>query len=193
MPVKYLKAYQRIWVEGIRMSTKSLSWTSAVLVCAIMTACTSGSSTPGDTTASASARSIKVDFDAARAAVLNRDSLWIRSVQAKNIDSLMTLYAPDAESMQEGVPAVKGTEALRAIYAGFFKAMPRDFNVKLKGVDLSDDGTLAYDRGSFTATVNGPGGKPLKVSGDYLNVWKKIDGRWVTVAEMSNSSPPPKQ
>jgi len=31
------------------------------------------------------------------------------------------------------------------------------------------------------------------VSGDYLNVWKKIDGRWVTVAEMSNSSPPPKQ
>jgi len=85
--------------------------------------------------------------------------------------------------MQEGVPAVKRTEGLRAIYAGFFKAMPRDFNVKLKGVDLSDDGTLAYDRGSFTATVNGPGDKPRK----------KIDGRWVTVAEMSNSSPPAKQ
>ena len=193
MPVKYLKAYQRIWVEGIRMSTKSLSWAGAVLACAIVTACNGGSSTPGDTTAMASARSTKVDFDAARAAVLNRDSLWIRSVQAKNIDSLMTLYAPDAESMQEGVPAVKGTEGLRAIYAGFFKAMPRDFNVKLKGVDLSDDGTLAYDRGSFTMTVNGPGGKPLNVSGDYLNVWKKIDGRWVTVAEMSNSSPPAKQ
>jgi len=193
VPVKYLKAYQRIWVEGIRMSTKSLSWASAGLICAIVTACNGGSSTPGDTTAMASARSTKVDFDAARAAVLNRDSLWIRSVQAKNIDSLMTLYAPDAESMQEGVAAVKGTEGLRAIYAGFFKAMPRDFNVKLKGVDFSEDGTLAYDRGSFMAKVNGPGGKPLKVSGDYLNVWKNIDGRWVTVAEMSNSSPPPKQ
>lgn len=170
----------------MRMSNRSLSWATAGLICAIVTACNGGSSTPG-------AGATKVDLDAARAAVLNRDSLWIRSVQTKNIDSLMTLYAPDAESMQEGLSAVKGTEELREIYAGFFKAMPRDFNATVRGVDLSDDGTLAYDRGSFTMTVNGPDGKPLQVSGDYLNVWKKIDGQWVTVAEMSNSSPPAKQ
>ena len=175
------------------MSNRSLSWTSAVLVCAIVTACKSGSSTPGDTAVMSGASSGKVDLGAARAAVLNRDSLWIRSVQSKNIDSLMTLYAPDAESMQEGTPAVKGTEAVRATYAGFFKANPRDLKVNLRGVDVSDDGTLAYDRGSFTATVNGPAGKPLKISGDYLNVWKKIDGRWVTVVEISNSAPPAKK
>lgn len=170
----------------MRMSNRSLSWASVGLICAIVTACDGGSSMPASFTT-------KADLDAARAAVLNRDSLWIRSVQTKNIDSLMTLYAPDAESMQEGLPAVKGTEELREIYAGFFKAMPRDFNATLRGVDLSDDGTLAYDRGSFTMTVDGPDGKPLQVSGDYLNVWKKIGGQWVTVAEMTNSSPPAKE
>jgi ketosteroid isomerase-like protein len=48
---------------------------------------------------------------------------------------------------------------------------------------------MAWDYGSFTGTVDGPNGKPMKVSGNALNVWKKVGGRWVMAAEISNSAP----
>ena len=56
-------------------------------------------------------------------------------------------------------------------------------NVIAKNVD--SHGTMAYDHGTFTATVTPPGGKPSRDTGAYLNVWKKIDGQWKMLAELS--------
>jgi hypothetical protein len=36
-----------------------------------------------------------------------------------------------------------------------------------------------------------PGKKAAKQSGAYLNVWKKIDGQWKMLVEMSSPLPPP--
>ena len=130
-----------------------------------------------------------VDKDAASAEILRADSAWMRHAQAKQVDSLMTYYAPEAVSMSEGVKAVKGTGDIRTSYAEMLKANFRDMTFKHGGVQFSDDGTMAWDYGTFTGTVDGPKGKPMKVTGNALNVWKKIGDRWVMVAEISNSAP----
>jgi ketosteroid isomerase-like protein len=65
----------------------------------------------------------------------------------------------------------------------------RDLTFKSEGVDFSDDGTMAYDYGTYGGTMDGPKGKPVKFTGSYLNVWKDVGGRWLMVAEISNSQP----
>jgi ketosteroid isomerase-like protein len=99
----------------------------------------------------------------------------------------MTYYAPNVVSMQEGTKMARGTNAVRAAYVEMVKTPMQNPQITMGDVDFSADGTMAYDHGSFSATMNGPNGKPMKVGGNYLNVWKNAGGRWLMVAEMSNS------
>ncbi len=164
--------------------------TVAILCVFLVLACNKSASTTADSTAVVPA-SKTFDADAERNAVRSADDLWARAVQSKNIDSLMTLYASDAWSSSGGAPA-KGKDAVRKAYEAFMKTNPGDVSVNNEKVDFSPDGALAIDRGTFTATVDGPGGKRVKAPGNYLAVWKKADGRWVTISEMTNSTLPPK-
>ena len=59
------------------------------------------------------------------------DSGWIRNVMAKNVDSLMTYYAPDAVSYGFGPPAT-GIDQIRTQYTGMVKATITDSEVELK-------------------------------------------------------------
>ena len=154
-----------------------------------LSGCNKSTSASADSAAVASGGA-SFDKDAARAEIMRADTAWARLVQAKNVDSLMPYYAPEAVSMSEGSKAVKGTRDLRSAYNEMVKANIRDLTFKIDGVEFSDDGTMAYDHGSYSGTMDGPKGKPVKVSGNALNVWKKIGGRWVMVAEISNSSQP---
>lgn len=143
-----------------------------------------------NTAATADSSAVAFDAAAARAAIVAADSAWLRAVLAKNVDSLMPYYAPNAISMSEGAKAVTGPADIRALYVGFVKANPRDISIKIGDVNFSDDGTMAWDHGSFEGTMDGPGGKPVKVAGNYVNVWKNVNGKWVMVAEINNSSAP---
>ena len=144
---------------------------------------TSGSA--GSTTASGG----KFDADAARAQIVAADSAWIRAVQSKSVDSLMPYYASDAVSYSEGTKEAKGTDAIRAAYVQMVKGNPRNMNLKVDAVTFSDDGTMASDYGSFGGTSDGPGGKPINFTGNYVNVWQNVNGKWVLIAEISNSAP----
>jgi len=107
---------------------------------------------------------------------------------AKNVDSLMPYYDPSVVSMSEGGKAVKGLSDVRASYNEAVKSTVRDITFQSGGVNFSDDGTMAWDYGTVSSTVVDPKGKQVKSSGNYLNVWKRVDGHFRIVAEISNSS-----
>ncbi len=86
-----------------------------------------------------------------------------------------------------------GADAIRTAYAAFFKANPRDPKLDQHDAVFSDDGTMGWDEGTFTGTVDGPGGKPMKISSDYLSVWKHDSGAWKIVREITNSNTTPTQ
>ncbi|MEO7368270.1 MAG: DUF4440 domain-containing protein [Gemmatimonadaceae bacterium] len=142
--------------------------------------------------ASAAASAAPVfDKEASIAAIHANNDLWLRSVASKNLDSLMSTYSSDAVSMSEGAPAAKGADAVRTAYAAFFKANPRDSKLDQHDAVFSDDGTMGWDDGTFTGTVDGPGGKPMKISSDYLSVWKRDGGAWKITREITNSNGTP--
>jgi len=142
------------------------------------------SATPAGTT------SATFDTNAARREILRADSAFVRALIAKNVDSLMPYYDPDVVSMSEGSKPVKGMGGLRSHYAEAITTNPRDLTFESEGVNFSGDGTMAWDYGTYEGTANDSKGKPVKVTGSFLSVWKRVGGRWVIVAEINNSSQP---
>jgi ketosteroid isomerase-like protein len=59
-------------------------------------------------------------------------------------------------------------------------------------VKFSDDGSMAFDHGTYQMTIQEPGKKAETLTGGYLNVWKKTSAGWKMAAEMSTPVPAPK-
>lgn len=154
-----------------------------VMLMFVAAASCSKSSSTADTTA-ASTASGPQDVSAEKAAILRSDSAWMNAVIAKNVDSLMTFYTSDAVSYGFG-PAAAGVDKIRANYADFVKSKVEFPMINQQDVQFSADGTMAYDHGTYGMTVTPPGGKAAAMKGAFLNVWRKVDGHWKLVAEMS--------
>jgi uncharacterized protein (TIGR02246 family) len=144
-----------------------------------------------DTTASA-APAASMDRTADASAIIQADSGWLRNVLAKNVDSIMTYYAPEAVSYGFAGPPSIGADQIRAAYTEMVKATITNPKMLSNTVKFSDDGSMAFDHGTYQMTVQPPGGKVTTETGGYLNVWKKVDGQWKMMAEMSTPVPAPK-
>jgi len=148
--------------------------------CSKSTPATADSSTASSTTAGS------FDENAARSQILAADSAFQRAMMSKHVDSLMIYYDPDVVSMSAGAKPVNGTTDLRASYDKAVKSNPRDLSFQSGGVNFSNDHSMAWDYGTFSQTMDGPKGKPVKGSGSFANVWKNVGGRWLIVAEIAN-------
>ena len=157
----------------------------------IIAACTKAASDAAVDSNAAAPVAAAIDRAAETRAIIALDSGWMRNVIAKNVDSLMTYYAPDAVSYGFGAPAA-GTEQVRALYTEMVKANVTNPTITSNAVTFSDDGTMAMDHGRYTMTITPPGGKATNESGAFLNVWKKVDGQWKLIAEMSTPVAAPK-
>jgi ketosteroid isomerase-like protein len=151
--------------------------------------CSKTNSATADSSSASSTAAGSFDESAARAQILAADSAFLRGLQSKNVDSIMIYYDPAVVSMSEGTKPVKGTADLRASYAQAVKSNPRDMSFQSGGVNFSNDHSMAWDYGTFSSTMDGPKGKPVKGTGSFVNVWKNVGGRWLIGAEINNSSP----
>lgn len=156
----------------------------------LLSGCNKSTQATADSAAASSTAAGSFDENAARSQILAADSAFGRALQSKNLDSLMIYYDPSVVSMSEGSKPVKGPTDLRASYAQAVKSNPRDLAFQSGGVNFSNDHSMAWDYGTFSQTSDGPKGKPVKGSGNFVNVWKNVGGRWLIVMEMSNSNSP---
>jgi len=151
--------------------------------------CSKTNSATADPSSASSTAAGSFDENAARAQILGADSAFQRAMMSKHVDSLMVYYDPGVVSMSTGAKPIKGTTDLRASYDKAVKTNQRDLGFQSDGVNFSADHSMAWDYGTYTGTSDGPKGKPVKATGSFLNVWKNVGGRWLIVAEISNSSP----
>lgn len=158
-----------------------------VLVAVVaVAACSTKSNAPADTgMAAQGASTAPADRTADAAAIVQADSAWLRHVMGKNVDSIMPYYLPDAVSYGFGTAPANGTDQLRSLYTEVVKSTITNPALISNTVKFSDDGTMAFDHGTYTMTMTAPGGKPENVNAAYLNVWRKVDGQWKMLAEMS--------
>lgn len=161
----------------------------ALLATGFLFGCSKPTPATADSATASSTTTGSFDENAARAQILAADSAYGRALESKNLDSLMIYYDPSVVSMSEGTKAVNGVADLRTSYGQALKSNPRGLSFQSGGVRFSNDHSIAWDWGTYSGTMDGPKGKPMKGTGNFLNVWKNVGGRWLLVAEISNSSP----
>ena len=166
--------------------TSAVALSAAIAVS--LSSCYKGTPATADSASSSSTATGKsFDKDAARREILGNDSAFVRGMMAKNVDTVMCCYDNDAVSIGGG-KTTKGVSDLRKSYTEAVKANARDVTFQSGGVNFADDGTMAWDYGTFSQTVDVKG-KATKQSGNFLNVWKKVDGKWKIAAEISSPAP----
>ena len=165
---------------------------SVVIIGIVAIACTAKTETPADTSSAAAqgVTSPPADRAADEAAIRQMDDQFFAAVKARDAAAAAALYADDAVSMPANSPPLMGREAVMKFNAEFFKAPQLAMTGGSESIKFSDDGTVAYETGKYSATFADAKGKIIKDEGKFLNVMKKIDGKWKIVADAFSSNMP---
>ena len=133
-----------------------------------------------------------VDTKASEDEIRKLDETYFVAVKAKDANAIAALYTEDAVSMNPNAPAVVGREAIAKNNQDFLKLSQLEMTGGPETIQVSDDGTMAYDRGKYSMSWTDGKGKTIKDEGKYLEVLKKVDGKWkiVSDANSSNIAPP---
>jgi uncharacterized protein (TIGR02246 family) len=143
----------------------------------------------------AAARAAAAPFDraAAETEIRQGDQEFFNAVKARNAAAIADGYSVDAVSNPPNSPPLEGREAIRKYNEEFLKLPKLSMTGATDAIGFSDDGTLAYATGKYTATFADPRGHVIKDEGKYLNVLRKVEGKWkVVVDAFSSNLPQPK-
>ena len=118
-----------------------------------------------------------IDLAAEEQAIRDASAAWLMAHQERDAAMIDSLMAADITTIfdgeiHQGLAAVQTSRAEEwAMYPDFTLAWTTS------DVGVAASGDLAYEHGHWTADPDGAGEAPEE-HGQYLTVWKKIDGQW---------------
>ncbi len=119
------------------------------------------------------------------------DAAWSKAVKAGDLDAIVACYAPDAVLWLPGAPEARGSDAIRDAYASLL-ANNTVAEVALSNARYEVSAGFSVGWGNFTLTLQAKGGgTPAVLKGRFIEVAKRIKGRWVYVADQASADPPP--
>ena len=152
--------------------------TAAVLLAAVLAA---------PLAENASAQSASTAADEAAIAEFNRK--YLKAINDGDIDTLASLTTEGHMMIMSGGPPLTGKQALVDAMTRAFQTT--DFDESWTPQETVVSGDLAYQRGTFVV-VSRPkaGGAEARITGNFLRIYRKIDGEWFMVRDSFNSQQP---
>lgn len=130
----------------------------------------------------------------ATAVIAAEEDQWNRDLAARDVERLVSRYAPDATVKIPGAPPLTGRWVRRSIEAGI---NDRAFAMTFAHdrIEVARSGDLAYSRGHYQMTLTDrQSGQPRTDYGTYLTVWQRqSDGRWKVIEDFNTPGPPPRR
>jgi ketosteroid isomerase-like protein len=121
---------------------------------------------------------------AAATAVMQADRGFAARAAAAGLQAAFVEYAaPDALIFRAGVGPIRGSAAIGESFAGAGSATLR---WAPEAADVAASGDLAYTWGWYTFTADGKSS-----TGNYVSIWRRIDGRWQYVVDLGVPAPRP--
>lgn len=139
-----------------------------------------------------SAPSPTADRQMEERAIRQLNQQWSDATKRKDIDGILSFYAPGGTAAFPDKPAAVGTEALRKLWSEDL-AIPGLLTLSWEPerIDVSTSGDFASDFGRVYSEWQTPQGV-VKSTDKYLAVWKKIDGAWKVSYDTWNTNAPMK-
>src|SRR5438067_2082216 len=110
------------------------------------------------------------------------DEMFVRAMNARDIETVMSLYGPDTVFVQEpGKPEIRGEAALREHLLSFLALEP-ELKVELK--QFVEAGDVAFFSVRWQLRGNGGSEQPITLSSADANVVRRQpDGTWKTLID----------
>lgn len=142
----------------------------------------------------------QVGADDRKAATVNRgeeeaalrtlDLAWSDTANRKDLDGTVSYMADDGETLAPNEPAAKGKAAIKASWANLIGLPGLTIHWEPLRVQVAESGEIGYASGTYTLTFTDANGKTVADRGKYLEVWKKVDGKWKCLLDAYNSDLP---
>ena len=128
---------------------------------------------------------IVAESTAAKKELLAADKAAAAVAATSDIDRILEIWSDDAIISFPGRPKVIGKKAIHKMVLAN-RAQP-GFKITWTPSDghVVSSNELGCTFGIFSITRRGPDGKPLKIAGDYICIWKKVNGQWKCSYEVS--------
>jgi uncharacterized protein (TIGR02246 family) len=111
---------------------------------------------------------------------------WGKAWQARNLEQIISHYAPDAVLFVPGEGTVQGVAAFRPFIEAALKNKDFSLSWTVDHVEVAKSGDLAYLNGSYVQRNPVSDSRKFVVeTGSYVTVLRKIGGRWLGVAEIN--------
>jgi len=118
--------------------------------------------------------------------VLNTDRAFAAAALRNGARAAFVAYAaPDAMMFRDGVGPVVGHAAIAASFRESGGAVPE---WAPEGGEIAASGDLGYTWGYFRWTASDGSGK--QSTGNYVSIWRKIDGQWKWIVDLGVQGPP---
>jgi ketosteroid isomerase-like protein len=124
------------------------------------------------------------------AAIAEFNRRYLKAINDGDIDTLASLTTDGHMMIMSGGPPLTGKQALVDAMTRAFQTT--DFDESWEPLETVVSGDLAYQRGTFVV-VSKPkaGGTEARITGNFLRIYRKIDGAWFMVRDSFNSQQPP--
>jgi len=162
-----------------------LSCTNTVAV--LVSACLAGGLAGCAPTAKAPA----ADHTSDVAAITALDNQDVAYIVAHQYEKFGATYAADGISVSPGAPVAQGPQAIAKSFAPFANDPAYDFKFTLNRVEVSKDGSMAYDVWRYDQTsTDSKTHKVVHEIGSGMDALRKgDDGTWKFVASINTPSP----
>ena len=132
------------------------------------------------------------DPQTVRAQIDSLDAKFNRWVVAGHVDSIVSdYYAPDAILLVAGSPPMRGTEAIRAVYDGFYKIGNVRGRIQLYSLLAAD--SIATDVGQYTMEIRDKSDSTKLLAtdhGSYTTAFVRRNGEWRAIFDGTVSEVP---
>lgn len=124
------------------------------------------------------------------AALRATDLAWSAAASSKDVDATVGFMADDGETLPPNEPAARDKAAVKKGWVGLLGLRDVDIDWKPLRVEVAKSGDLGFTSGTYTLSWTGDDGKRVDDRGKYLEVWKKIDGKWKCLSDAYSSDIP---
>jgi ketosteroid isomerase-like protein len=109
--------------------------------------------------------------------LLQADRDFNKATQEKRLDGWMQYW--DENGVMDRLQPVVGADAVRRELAAQWADPSFQLSWEPVEVHAFPGGKKGYTRGNWALTQNGPDGKPVRLSGEYLTIWQQNKaGEW---------------
>lgn len=124
------------------------------------------------------------------AALRATDLAWSAAAGRKDLDAIVSFMADDGETLAPNEPAAKDKAAIRKSWANLIGLPDCVVGWEPLRVQVAKSGELGYTSGTYTLSFTDPKGQKVSDRGKYLEVWKKVDGKWKCLSDAYSSDIP---